>query len=311
VPKRKIHFIGFLANTDSSIVHVKLQHRFKFQSMSYQDASNLISEIEGPYARFGFTSSSTLSQCLDSTALSCPCVTNSFSCDVRAGNEWKITEFPHHADEFDKNSVGRYLIPKIRLMRLFKEGAICMPLRYYYAYKQSKRTLISSSLKSIVTGTRWSVNRKEVPDLGAFIKSTNLPFAKSFLELAFENFELSYEVPNLNLVFLSLMISMETMFNPGHQEVRYRISRNAAVLLGETFKEAKRIFVDIRDLYDKRSELVHTGSKKVIRHEDLLKLRNYVRESIKEINMINRDKDDLLDTLNSCGFGQRPWRDRS
>ena len=132
-------------------------------------------------------------------------------------------------------------------------------------------------------------------------------FKESFLQLAFGNFELSYQIHDRNLSFLSLMISLETLFNPGHQELRYRVSRNTAVILGKEKEDSKTIFREIKDLYDKRSKIVHTGNSNIINEEDLLKLRHYVRESIKVINNIGETKDELLEILNSCGFGERSW----
>jgi len=74
----------------------------------------------------------------------------------------------------------------------------------------------------------------EIPQLQEFIDNTNLPFKNKFLELAFENFELSYAVNNLNLQLLVLMNGMEALFNKGSNgEIIYKISRNASVLLGK------------------------------------------------------------------------------
>lgn len=103
------------------------------------------------------------------------------------------------------------------------------------------------------------------------------------------------------------MVSIETLLNPGEHELTYRISRNAAVLLGKEKEDSKMIFSEIKDLYNKRSKIVHAGNSNIINNEDLLKLRHYVRESIKEINKIGKNKNYLLDMLNSCGFGERPW----
>jgi len=153
----------------------------------------------------------------------------------------------------------------------------------------------------------YTLEKSEIPDLQGFIQNTKLPFKEPFLQLAFENFELSYQIHNINLSFLSLMISLEPLFNPGSQELRYRISRNTAVLLGKENEDSKMIFSEIKDLYDKRSNIVHAGKSNIINNEDLLKLRHYVRESIKEINKMCKSKSELLDLLNSCGFGDRPW----
>lgn len=106
---------------------------------------------------------------------------------------------------------------------------------------------------------------------------------------------------------MSLIISLESLFNPGGQEAGYRVSRNAAVLLGKEKDEAKLIFSEIKDLYNKRSNIIHTGKSNIINKEDLLKLRYYVREAIKEIVKTGKNKNELLEILNSSGFGERPW----
>ena len=100
------------------------------------------------------------------------------------------------------------------------------------------------------------------------------------------------------------MISLETLFNSGRQKLSYRISRNTAVLLGKEKEDSETIFSDIKDLYDKRSKIVHTGNSNIVDQDDLLKLRHYVRESIKEINKIDKNKDEFLKMLDSCEFGE-------
>jgi len=97
---------------------------------------------------------------------------------------------------------------------------------------------------------------------------------------------------------------MEALFNPGDQEISYRISRSTAVLIGKTRSESKIIFEDVRNLYKKRSNLVHTG-KADIKEEDIIKLRHYVRESIKALSTKSVGKDDALRELNTLGFGDK------
>jgi hypothetical protein len=101
------------------------------------------------------------------------------------------------------------------------------------------------------------------------------------------------------------MISLETLFNVSLGELRYRVSRNCAVLLGREVKESRAIFAEIKELYDKRSKIVHTGEPK-IGNRDLLNLRTYVRESIKEINRMKLNKEKMLELLNLSGFGEGP-----
>jgi len=151
---------------------------------------------------------------------------------------------------------------------------------------------------------KYTLETSEIPNLQKFIEDIKLPFEKSFLQLAFENFELSYQTSNLNLAFLVLMIALESLFNPGLGELKYRISRNLAVLLGNSKEESKNIFTEIGKLYEERSKIIHGGRKYFTTRENLLKLRHCVRESIKEIFRIGKDKKTLLDLLNSRGFGK-------
>ena len=164
---------------------------------------------------------------------------------------------------------------------------------------------MSSASSLYVSREPYHLESSELPDLQIFIQNTKLPFKQSFLQLAFENFELSYKIRNMNLSFVSLMISLETLLNPGEHELTYRISRNTAVLLGKDREESKQIFSEVKELYKKRSQIVHYGKSNIIKKGDLLKLRNYVRDSIKQIYKMGENKNEILDLLNSCGFGER------
>jgi hypothetical protein len=139
-------------------------------------------------------------------------------------------------------------------------------------------------------------------------ETMKIPFNKPSLQLAFEAFELSYEVYDLALSFLTLVTGLEAILNREHYELRYRVSRNSAVLLGKDLDEAKAIFKGMKELYDKRSKLVHTGDRSIVSRDDVLKLRQYVREALKKVHRTGMNKDQLLTLLNTCGFGQRPWR---
>jgi hypothetical protein len=193
-------------------------------------------------------------------------------------------------------------------MRLFKDGNITMPLQYFYKIENGKpHYLFKESIDRFVRNEIYTLKDEEVSNLEDFIKSVSLPFEQSFLQLAFENFELSYEIQNTGLSFVTLMIGLETLFNPGPQELSHRLSRSAAVLLGISKEESKTILDDIKkDLYKKRSDIVHLGKVNAANPGDLKKLRHYVRESIVEIYKLGANtKQELLDLLDSQGFGHR------
>jgi len=301
---KEIHFIGLLANTDSSIPNVTLDHAFKIHAMSEEDCIGILSNLEGlPHEEVGKKLFIDF-PCLNSNERKFYSINNSFESDNGSS-----TELWNAVARFENKFVHSYLDTVIQLMRLFKEGNICMPLKYYYFVdNNTPKVFIRKSTSLYISPMpKYTLESSETSELQKFIQNTKLPFEESFLQLAFGNFELSYQIHDRNLSFLSVMISLETLFNPGLQELRYRVSRNAAVLLGKEKEDSKTIFSEIKGLYDKRSKIVHTGNSNTINEEDLLKLRHYVRESIKEINKIDKNKDELLEILNSCGFGERSW----
>ncbi len=124
-----------------------------------------------------------------------------------------------------------------------------MPCCCYYYNKGSKPSVMISAAERAYVDfeTKYDLSNDEVPDLQRFIRSTELPFGEESIALALESFELSYETHDLRLAFLSLMIALETMLAPAGSELKYRISRNAAVLLGDSETRAAAIFEKSRD----------------------------------------------------------------
>ena len=302
---KNIYFMGILANTDSSILKINLDRGFSIKSISENEGVDIVSTFESlPYSKTGNKLFIEF-PCLNSSARELYFISNSFeSIDESGFERWNAVA------EFENKFLHSYLDPTIRLMRLFKEGNICMPLRYYYFIDDDgipKSFTGSETTLHISPNPKYTLEDSEVSDLDKFIRDTKLPFTESFLQLAFENFELSYQTHDMNLSFLSLMISLEILFHPsGQGELNYRISRNAAVLLGKDKKDSKEIKRKVKELYSKRSAIVHNGKSNGMDNEDLLKLRHYVRESIKEFNKIGKSKDEVLDLVDSIGFGEMP-----
>ena len=303
--KREIHFIGFLANVDDSIAKLKLGQPFSIGKKSQQDVIPFLRHIDMHWG---------VEESLDFSAVQKQgdilVRGQSFYC-ITARNVTSFEGTPQGGVLGKRAEVKRIagaIRDKIRLLRLFREGNIVLRFSFFYHIKDSEPSVVMLRDEPFADRTKFRLEDNDISEAQSFIQNVKIPFAQSFLQLAFESFELSYEVDNAGLAFLSLMISLETMLNPADRELRYRVSRNAAVLLGRNAEESERIFSEVRVLYDKRSKLVHTGESRSISQEDVLKLRGYVREGIKEINVTGESKDELLGTLNACGFGQRPWR---
>lgn len=321
MPTKTIYFMGILSNVDSSILKVNFEHGFKVEGrpdngqlrvrtndypndkLNYKEVAHLIYHLEGlPLGEVYKKLIADLS-CVNVSEKKIYVITNSIEIDVEMNDKEISTEVA----KFDK-LVYDYLHPIIHLMRLFKEGNISMPWIYYYSIDNdgTPRPYKRIMMPLHVLKEPYTIESSEIQELLEFIKNTKLPFTEPSLQLAFDNFELSYEAGNTYLSFLALMVSLEALLNPGEQELTYRISRNAAVLLGKKDKNSKDIFDEIKKLYGKRSKIVHTGKSDIINGEDLSTLRYYARESIKEINKIDKTGKELWDLLNSRGFSEKP-----
>lgn len=123
--------------------------------------------------------------------------------------------------------------------------------------------------KNLVTATDSEMERVRRflaaylnPTVVALMKDESSIFRQASLR-AGDYFEssLTYERPVERLIALS--IALEALFSPGDShEYSFRISQVAAQLLGGTPAEKKNIYASLRDLYNRRSELMH-GTYKV------------------------------------------------
>ena len=195
-------------------------------------------------------------------------------------------------------------------MRLYKEGYLSMPEIVFLREKEGSSIYGYYNTPSLplVGKVIYSLKESELSEINLFLQNMKLPFKGLPLKLAHDNYEESYEIHQNHLSFLSLMISLESLFNPsGEGELRYRISRNTAVLIGKDGNDSQSIWKKMKELYDKRSSVVHSGNPNLISDDDLLILRDYVRRSIKEFYKIGKGKEEILNMLNSLGFGDRSW----
>lgn len=303
MPKVAVHFIGFLVNVDDSVLELKLGDGFEIVKQSQQKIMRFLSKIEFHYGVDGTTKG-----------------VLGFAADGRPSGSYCIVK--QNAEELEGTAqggvvirlarlkgIGQSIRNKIRLLRLFNEGNVFLRFSCFYHMKDSEPAVFQIAREGpLADTTRLELRESDIADAQSFIANNKIPFDHPQVQLAFDSFELSYESYNRGLSFLSLMISLETLLNPSDRELRYRVSRNAAVLLGKNKEHSKSIFSEVRALYDKRSKLVHTGKHETINNQDVLDLRGYVRETIKEMIRIGGDRGCILNTLNACGFSERPWR---
>jgi len=91
---------------------------------------------------------------------------------------------------------------------------------------------------------------------------------------------------------------MEVLFNTHKQEtVSREVSRLCSLLLAQESEHREKIRREVLELYKKRTRIVHYGQTQDVSHQDVLVLRQYVREAIKEMLARNLDKEELLSSL--------------
>ncbi len=291
-----IYFLGFLADVDSSILKVKLDYNFKIEEVSKDEGTELRSSLEG------ITKLQAAKQMLfetdnymvnDSVFL----IKNSFRYE-------KDILDPVDVMLFTCKYVQDYLKNILKLIVLFKEGGVYMP-RYYLYLEDGKPIMSSGTPRNVFSPKIYTLSDSEIIDLNVFLKETKLPFNKSFIQLAFDAYMMSYRFigPNLALSFIILVTSLEILFVDDRRargKVQI-ISNRASTIIGGSIIEKREIRKKVDSLYRKRTDIVHDGDFRAASKSDHEELRHYVRECIKRASTIDLSKEDLIKKLdNDC-----------
>jgi hypothetical protein len=83
--------------------------------------------------------------------------------------------------------------------------------------------------------------------------------------------------------FIDAAIGLEAIFNDGAQDIKYKLAaRGALVLSCSRHPDAKGSFKSLKDLYDKRNNLVHgqPSKKMAVSHQDLTLIRRLLHGSL-------------------------------
>ncbi len=306
---KDIRFIGFLANVQGSLHRLKPSHGFEIHRYTYQRLGRLLAGVER------MTGIDVSELCDRSTLIPgertyCYCVTSVLPHKAQSTKHGGVVIPVPPIRKHSVDYVEKYLMGRVAIMRLFREGDVSIPCWCYYCGNDNHPNIMSVHHGRYWPrrGLKYEVRGKETSQLQQLLDTIDLPFAAEYLRLSLRSFELSYVVPDMGLKFLSLMMALETLLIPSPHELRYRVSRNAAVLLGDNREDANRIFRELKTLYNKRSKLVHEGRGSIISHHDIRSLGNYVRRAILEVCRMSLNKQELGELLNSCGFGESPWR---
>lgn len=207
----------------------------------------------------------------------------------------------------EMDSIFHQIDLKFLLIRLCLGGNIRPYGHFIYRQYNKKLDLCSSVQYSLLdTSHSTEISLQSSRHANSFIQSTDYPIKPDYLQFAVDNFEFSKDTHAIHLQFLCLMIALESIFNVGENELTYRVSRNAAILLGDNVQSSERIMREIQSLYKKRSILVHTGKTNTINQLDIIQAETYVRNSILKLLPFNLTKDVLSKSFTASGFGH--WR---
>ncbi|PJZ65799.1 hypothetical protein CH371_09610 [Leptospira wolffii] len=206
--------------------------------------------------------------------------------------------------EILKNSINE----KISLINVISSGYL-KASEYHIVYELSD----NYSYKAIayLGGYLFNTTSEEFkvihPELLSFIEDFDQNKIPKFLKLAIKHLDQSYQL-NGGMAFLSLLIGFEVLFNPGSDQIRYTISRNTAVLIGNSPEESIEIFENMKNAYSLRSSLVHKGEadfKKLLKFNAIM--IEYLKRAIARLLGKPIDKDALSSKLTISAFGDSPY----
>jgi len=298
----KLKYTVFLQNVDDSITKLKLKHELSIVSLHQSDAYEFVKNLERcPIEMVG-------RKIIDSHIYNYETKKIYFiERELEDLNDQDIVDgkILTIAGKFQQAIIFPYLEPLLTALRLFKEGDIAYWNDYIYEINKIGTFFSSFSPKNRIFGYKtYSLLPDEIEHCIRFINDFVMP-EKEYLKLAIEQFNNSYIAVSLESAFLNLMMSLEALYTKSNQELSFRLARNCAIILGTNYENSQMIFRDIKELYNKRNKLIHGKSKqREITQEDVHKCSNYVRSSLKKFIELKEGHDELLNKLDTLGFGQ-------
>jgi len=303
----KLEWIGLLCNVDSSFLSVEFPHGFEVKYLPNMDTFDFFSQLdvnidqEDFLMRYGRQM-----RCINPDDLGIYYLYRKVIFDLDADEKGLVS--PSLVSEADR-LYEEVIRNQIRLLRLVTDGDVRIPISFRHIRNErqqnnvlKQRSLLTRSSFWHISSELYHLNEENLEKINEII-NLKFPFEHDYIQLAFENYEDSYESQHSILSFLSLIIALEILFNPGQHELRYRISRNCAILLGEDKETSDIIFKQVRGYYDVRSDIVHKGDSSSFNVECLPELRDLVRRSILKMVQLGDPKSDVLVKLNKLGFG--------
>jgi len=184
------------------------------------------------------------------------------------------------AERYLKDFIGLYSNMVRSVIRIIRDdGASELPSRfvppgtkYLGAMSRTVRLFMGTSRRKEELNKSLRLTAKMMEAIDLDRKSM------TFLRIALDYFLTSKTTEEKDDKLISCMIAIEALFGE-KDELKYRISHRVACLLGENDDSREDVFNKMKDLYDKRSDLVH-GRETIVSWDDIKKIQAYLRNSI-------------------------------
>jgi hypothetical protein len=211
--------------------------------------------------------------------------------------------------------VHNELNSELEKLSLFETSYAYSPQISLYAIYQNywilmgKQNLIKSTL--IAFPLSLSDNKKKTAK--EFLKEMEIKFDGK-LDLAYKHYRYAFEVGvagNISFPFLLFAMCLEILYGDSNTttDIKYRVSRNAAVFLGEEIEDSRTIYKQVSLFYKIRSEIVHNGKSKKLSNDILLSIAELCRKSIIYYFFYVRvSENEFTKQLTENGFGSNPFK---
>jgi len=192
-------------------------------------------------------------------------------------------------DDSDLFNIEEKILPYLRFSSLISGNAADIEGGSGVGLKSKeelgKKTFGSTSIKIILDPEAIADMEQYAHKFIGFIgklhdKYISIVTENEFVEIALDYFyEAEKKFVYSDEGFISATISMEALFNEGPSDIKYKLSLRAAFLLGLSGMDPIEAFEKIKNLYNKRSKLVHGGGG--LNHDpDRHLISKYTRRSI-------------------------------
>lgn len=291
-------FVAPIANTGGSFRSIKLSPPFKIERWNYDKLTSFINDMEGAT---DWTPDPRVDElrCVPHHGNTGHVVTATISLEHDEAVE-DILKLHRHFEEQDK-----VLAEQIRLIGVYFSSPVLLSAEYWFAVNENgQREMQSALMRSVEEGQSATPSYQEALRLSNFLARYSFRPRAEYVSIALDHWGHSFDAIPKHMQLLSLVTALEVLLNPAHTELKHRVARAAAVLIGSDKEESKEIYSGLSKIYDARSQVVHTGVLKSVDKVKFWQLRWWVSRSILKVMALGLPKERLCSMLNELGFGE-------